>query len=361
MLKTIAIENFKSHKDTVIDLHPHVNIIYGNPQSGKSNILRAIGLVKDNNPLGVKFLSNSIKGDGTVAITLTTSEGNNVKYRKAIRVSKKGERKVRTHEFQINDDEPYAGFGHNVPDLVSKTLNLSELNIQKQLDEPYLITSSGGEFSRTVNRITNLDEANEWTQSLSKAINAIEKETKTTKKGIESIDEELESLEGLDLIEKKMDNLELLYADIKIASYKVKRLSNIKDKIVKYNEEITKLSGILTDIEEKVNKLDKLRQEQTKALKLVKLLVSYQKVLQFLSISDRLDTIEKLYDKIKQSVSLLKTLNKLNTLRSEIGSAKIFLNKEKQRYIKTLRDIKECPTCLSEIDDTIIAKIEGEL
>ncbi|MCC7430317.1 AAA family ATPase [bacterium] len=63
MLKSIKLTNFFSFKETTVELHPEVNLLIGINGSGKSNLLKAIKLLKEG-VTNKKGLSNLINGFG---------------------------------------------------------------------------------------------------------------------------------------------------------------------------------------------------------------------------------------------------------------------------------------------------------
>ena len=57
MIQELKVKNYQSHKETSLTLHSGVNVIVGNPQNGKSALLRSLVWLKDNRPLGFRFNS----------------------------------------------------------------------------------------------------------------------------------------------------------------------------------------------------------------------------------------------------------------------------------------------------------------
>ena len=62
MIKKIIIENYQSHKKTIIELNTGVNAFIGDSDSGKSAAMRAINWVNSNRPLGEGFISDWSEG-----------------------------------------------------------------------------------------------------------------------------------------------------------------------------------------------------------------------------------------------------------------------------------------------------------
>src|SRR3972149_6012740 len=74
MLKSLRVKNFQSHRDSLIKFSPGVNVLVGDPQNGKTAILRALNLVRTNRPSGFRFHSHFAK-DGNTEIIIETDSG----------------------------------------------------------------------------------------------------------------------------------------------------------------------------------------------------------------------------------------------------------------------------------------------
>ena len=77
MIKTIKIKNFESWKDVQIDLHPGINVLVGESDSGKSIIIRALKWNFLNRPQGFGYRSDFLedKKDITSVETQLNSNG----------------------------------------------------------------------------------------------------------------------------------------------------------------------------------------------------------------------------------------------------------------------------------------------
>jgi exonuclease SbcC len=80
-IKSVKLENFKSHVNSYISFSPGLNLIIGPNGSGKSSILQAIGLgfFGITNKVNLsKFITNDVKNDGsTIKIEFDDGDGMN--------------------------------------------------------------------------------------------------------------------------------------------------------------------------------------------------------------------------------------------------------------------------------------------
>ena len=66
MIHSIRLKNFESHKNSVFEFSPYINIISGQSNHGKSSVIRSIYWIKDNKPSGssmVSFWNRDKKGN----------------------------------------------------------------------------------------------------------------------------------------------------------------------------------------------------------------------------------------------------------------------------------------------------------
>lgn len=191
MIEQIKIKNFQSHKSTQLKLDPGVNVIVGRSDSGKTSIMRALFWVIENRPLGNAFCSHwalNIKGkqEEHTAVTVFTN-GKKVKRL----------RTVDENSYKIGE-KLLGAIGTDVPEEVKQAFNLTEVNIQKQMDSPFLLSESAGEVARFFNRIIRLDIID----SFLSAVDSKKRESKAQRIANESevdrIGKELKTLDWID-------------------------------------------------------------------------------------------------------------------------------------------------------------------
>ena len=215
------IKGFQSHKRSIIEPNNGVNIFNGISDKGKTAVIRAIRFVVYNKPSGDEFRS---WWGGDTSVTLTFTDGNTIKRTKT----------NTENSYTINNDKPLKAFGQGVPEEVTKILNLEDVNIQQQMESPFLLSDTSGEVATHFNRIAGISVID---KSIGKAKSAILK----TKQSIEHREadlkekqEQLLAYNGLDTIEKEVKYLGkleqekvTLKSDVVTLNHKVDRLSVI--------------------------------------------------------------------------------------------------------------------------------------
>jgi hypothetical protein len=172
-----------------------INAIIGLPDSGKTNVIRSIAWCLTNRPLGFKFHSDFTDDPTSVSIKFDDQQN-------AITLAK-----TKTKSSYRFGDEELKAIGADVPDVVQRAANMSELNIQKQLDKPYLICDSPGEVAKTFNRITRLEKPDQAVSFLTTDINSENKRLKQIRMHKDSVSEDLKALGDVEGMKRDCDSL----------------------------------------------------------------------------------------------------------------------------------------------------------
>jgi exonuclease SbcC len=158
LLQSISLQNFQSHKKTILEFHKGINVITGPSNNGKSSILRALYWTIYNRPSGDSYIShwNRDKNDKPIKSTKVTviNDSGTIERRKGS--IKKIDHTEKFNGYIVNDDYLEA-IGQDVPDEVTKLFNLDSVNIQKQMDAPFLLSESASEVARFFNSTIRLD------------------------------------------------------------------------------------------------------------------------------------------------------------------------------------------------------------
>jgi exonuclease SbcC len=208
MIKSLKIQNFQSHEKTEMDFSKGVNVIVGSSDSGKTSIIRALRWLVWNRPSGDAIRST---WGGDTNVRLVTDEDNFV-------IRSKG--KTDTYITHISGDEDviYKAIGTSVPEEVQGLLTINEINLQSQLDAPFLLSDTPGEVAQHFNRIAKLDKIDSGIQNVQRAIRELEQSIKFKSEQAEEYEEEL----------KKFAHLEKFEADVEVLEEMEKRWINKK-------------------------------------------------------------------------------------------------------------------------------------
>lgn len=156
----IVIRNFQSHKETVLELSPTVNSLEGVSDSGKSAVLRSLLWCLTNKPDGVAFASNWAKDKkGKLKDDVRVSIDNITRFRTA-------DTNGYIRYVPGKDPQTYEALKGTVPPDIESAINIGGVNIQRQMDPPFLLSSTPGDAARYVNELIGLVEIDAYQKAL---------------------------------------------------------------------------------------------------------------------------------------------------------------------------------------------------
>ena len=311
MIEYIKILNFQSHKKTVLKLHPGINGIVGRPNSGKTAIIRSILLLKNNRPTGFAFHNNSTKNPKTeVHIKLDNS--------KLLRFVK-----TKSKSFYYYGKEMFKT-GRYVPDKITDSLNLEEINISLQLGLPFLILSPPSEIAREINKVTESEVINKCIKITNEKLNKL----KSKRKSLQS---------SIDETQKKLIPYKRLY-----------KVKPILERAIKYDKQILKR-------EEKIEELLGISNFINKAQKAIN---NQEKPLQAKGLIEQAESLQ--YD-MENLASQMTLLENIKILKQSLQHAVEEKHELIDNYTDELKKSKRCPTCFQPIKNNTIEDIWKEL
>ena len=230
MINNIIIRNIQSHKLTKLEFHKGVNIIVGTSDSGKTAIKRATELAVTNKPSGSAYVSNWLEKGKTSSVEVTTMEGHTVT-----------RQEKPSKEYRLDDLDPFLAFGAGEPPQeIKDVFNLSEVNIQGQMDKPFLLSSSSGEVATYFNKIARLDKIDTATANVNSWIRELTDDIKYKTNERKKLNDKVDSFKYLTKLEIEVEVLE----DME------KKLTGLNSKYSKLNELIIYIKNIELNIEE---------------------------------------------------------------------------------------------------------------
>lgn len=199
MIKRIELRNFQRHEQLTVCPADGVTVIVGPSHAGKSAIMRAINWVVFNKPAGASFIRH---GSESASVAIETDKGTVTRTK-----STKGKNEYRI-DLPGHDPIILTGFGQNVPSSVVDFFELEEINFQPQMSLPFLICSSGGEVSRKLNQIANLDKIDTTLAELGRISRQVTQGLADARGRMDSAFAVVKSLAWIDAAEAKLVDLE---------------------------------------------------------------------------------------------------------------------------------------------------------
>lgn len=360
MIKSIQLKNFQSHRDTTLWFSPGVNVIVGDPQNGKTAILRALNLLRTNRPSGFRYHSHFAKSLET-EIEVGVQEG--------LILFSKSEAKGASYSISANcgaspgrlHSVPHQTFtkaGTGVPDKVLEVLNLQDLNIQDQLAPHFLIADSPADVAREINRITNVDLVDQWTSALNRKKHAAQVLIGQTSRRVGELAEKAKALEGIEdmgpvLIEaegaqKAAEQKKWEWNSVRLLARELEEVEialEVLEKALTAGSFLEKAEARLTEAGEKKHLATSLSE-----------LAEAEEQLALLSRSadSAYDLLDEIADKQEKSKGLKEQVAKLETFANaedSIGWVEEEIEDVKNEYAALVSESGQCPFCLTELTD----------
>lgn len=267
MIKSIELVNFLSHKKTKMTFGQGVNAIVGATDAGKSAIIKGFELVINNRPIGDAYRSN---WGGTTKVTIYTENGS---------VARIKSNSVNKYIVRANGKVLHlTGFGTKVPAPVQEFLNMTEINLQAQMETHYLLSKSSwsaGEVAVHFNKIAHLHKIDIGKKNISIGLKRLERKIEADNTEVGRLKKELKEYVDIDTIEKKIINIELLGFEItKIYNSKTSLNINISnlieiEKKIKEQSVLLPIEGLVNQILDYQVKIDKLELKRDTLNKLI--------------------------------------------------------------------------------------------
>lgn len=351
MLNKLTVINYQSHNRSEVTFSRWFTAITGRSQSGKTGLLRALRWLAIGKPRGFRFNSNFTKDPTEVILDLDNN-------RKIFHLKSKNKE---TYTLDGKSDD-YTGV--QVPDKIASLLNFTEINMQNQLDEPFLITSSPGKITRVINEVTNLDKVDLWTSKITTKVNDTNKEIGFVKQEIETKETELLEYLDLECIERPLEQFERLSEKIENMVFEIDEMYQIITDI----EDVTVELNALCWVDKALIELDQVSKLEKEIIYLDDLLYTAETVEELEQEIQCLDGIDELYEELIEIDEWLKEYKTLTFLFQSVLTIKIEMREYESDveiavvdYNKELKDQGICPICFSLVTDKVMKKIEREL
>lgn len=329
-INKLTLENFQSHKFSVIDFDQGLNAIVGPTDSGKTAILRAIKWALYNEPQGDFFIR---KGETNISVKVEFSNGNIIhRYRTK---SKNG------YEIIYSDGKisSFEGFGTKVPVEVFEVsqmpkINLGQnesksLNMAEQLDGPFLLSDTSSLKAAAIGKLVEADVVDFALGQVNLDLKNIKKEARFIDENLLEVDNQLKEYDYLIDLRKTINKLEEYKDELDKKTVLLEKLENI---YIKYRE-LIKNKTIINNILYSLQNLNYVDDSLQKAFEKVAYLQKLTKMQRgYLNNRNRLKdiktqiynfeqiaTVEKDYNKILGKNNLLKNLERI------FGNRKILL------------------------------------
>lgn len=349
MIKEIKIRNFQSHKRTTISFSDKVNAIVGPSDCGKSAILRALRWVLFNDQAGEAFRAHDSE---RTAVTLSTENIDIMR----LRSNKDNSYSIDDHD---SDSKLFEKVRGEVPEEISKILNMDLINVQTQMDAPFLLSESPAEVGRILNKAAGIDDID---KSMSK-INTMERENSKElgirNKDLADADKELALYRGLERIDADVCAVEKVYKILTTTQGSIRNINTTLEELEKVEIKIDALKPLAKISLDEALELQKELQITTEnANSLEDLLASLSKVeeniesaeiitMQSIILHEALSIQNELNENEQDIKNLKALLVDIGSCGEDVESKEDELNTLTEKFNKLMPSV--CPLCEQEI------------
>jgi exonuclease SbcC len=322
-IKQLRIENFQSHKETVLDFHPNFNCIVGTGNSGKSAIVRALSFI-----LFGQWESSWVRNGAAFCRIALVMDNQTVVIRE------KGE-KVNRYVVRVPElpEQIYSNFGTHVPEEIEKLLHIFKaqvgdkeeinLNLSSQLDNLFLLSNPGAYKAKVLGKLSKA-------HYLDYALREINRDKKRLSGEKTVLEKEVLDL-GVELVQ--FDHLDAEKIQLEKIGQRIESLSQAQERLEKLKE----LFGRVSSWKQDYTVIKQLHAE-----------------LQSITVTNTDNLIEK-FDSLKKIRALFDRVQRFSTVYK---STKTLLEDtttterlSKEKYVAILQKNQKCPTCFGSIDD----------
>jgi DNA repair ATPase RecN len=343
MFKSIVLQNFQSHKDTTLEFDPGVNVIIGDSDSGKTAILRALTWVLTNRPTGEAFRRY---GTSETRVKVETIEGSVERLR------------ADNGNLYWVGVERLAAIGTSVPESVLKLLKMDpEVNIQRQLDAPFLLSCSPGEVAQRLNASVGLDEIDVGLVNVARRVRQGQLIFEQAETECAAVSKLVDSFAYLTEMEQAVSQLEQQSRDLDIMELQIARLTDILGEVQQSQLEMDSLPAVdmllllLRTAQEQLQNYNKVYEQCQKLSVLIKDVAKANKTLDdmpdmigLLRIVSGVEyNLERLGEYTKSKQGMESTLVSYSEISQNLRSVTETLTERERRLRKEFPLI--CPLC----------------
>lgn len=301
-IKKVILENFQSHKYTVLEFNEQLNVIVGPSDSGKTAILRGIRWVLYNEPSGDYFIR---EGENHCSVTIEFNDGIKVK-----RFRSKSKNIYYLYNSD-NDEIAFEGFGTSVPEEIINATGIKKIlldrdlskpiNLSDQLEGAFLLSEKGSTRASSIGRLVGVNIIDDTIRDTLKDVRNLSVKKKNIEDRVSSLQEELSQYEYLEELKDRIEKisqirekiyekeklltayksanekLQLLYKEKNHINYYLQRLSSI-NVLIDMQKNIGSKINILTYLISKKNQIHKLSQDKKNNMNIINSLKDLSKV-----------------------------------------------------------------------------------
>lgn len=344
---------FECHKDTEIELADGLTVICGVNDSGKSSLNRALRWVTTNTPKGDGYLP---WWDKSAEVTVQVGEEAITRFRNKTQ-----------NGYRVGGSEMKA-LGNSVPDEVTTLTKLTDLNIQRQVDQYYILNSSPGDVAKLINEVAGISESDSAIKLTSQMIRDTKKDIKATEEYLNKEKEIVKSLAWVEDAQSLMFEAETISGLTESAGKKVAELKE-KQRTVKEIQATLDTIPDLNAVEEEMEKLKRVEAAKKKIEEMSSELSSIRREVEAIDLQ-KFDTVDSAGVKVNDLAELVADLERKSQYKRELRLIQQNMMKrddwswfDQENMDKTMSEISSIESSMSNLvrNDAAMEAVRKEI
>lgn len=257
-IEKVILENFQSHKNSVIEFDDQLNVIVGPSDSGKTAILRGIKWALYNEPSGDYFIR---EGSSECSVTIIFNDGTKIK-----RYRNKSKNSYFLYDSN-NNETKFEGFGTSVPqEIIDKTgikkilldSDLSNaINLSDQLEGAFLLSEKTSTRASSIGRLVGVNIIDDALRETLKDSRNLSNNKKNIEDSILGLEKELSEYEYLDELINRINYIEKIKNQIQEKNSVISKYKELLQKFLIVSQEKEELKYYIKKLES-INLLDNI-------------------------------------------------------------------------------------------------------
>jgi DNA repair exonuclease SbcCD ATPase subunit len=328
-IKKVILENFQSHKYSVIDFNEDLNVIVGPSDSGKSAIIRGIKWALYNEPSGDYFIR---EGAGECSVTIEFNDN----------VILKRYRSKYKNIYILTDRDgneiKFEGFGSNVPQEIIETVGIKKINLDsdssnainlgEQLEGAFLLSEKTSVRASAIGRLVGVNIIDDALRDTLKDTRNLNINKKNIEDSVQSLELEIKKFAFLEELKLKLKNLENIKSKLSFLENKVEILNKLRDNLYEIQTEKENQSLILIKLSTIDNLSDVINSTENK-------------IFRYRSLNNYNNNLINIKGRIDENDYIIKSLQSINLVNNKIYKLEVLCNSEKnyRKFFKKYNEI----------------------
>lgn len=347
-IKKVILENFQSHKYSIIELNEELNVIVGPSDTGKSAIIRGIKWVLYNEPAGDYFIR---EGEREASVTIEFSDN--------IKIKRYRSKSKNSYYLYKRDGEEliYEGFGTNVPREIIDEIGIEKIhldsdestsiNLGEQLDGAFLLSEKSGVRASAIGRLVGVNVIDDALRESLRDNRNISTTRKNLDDLITKLEEELKQYDYLSEVNNRINKIDSIKEVIKTKTEKNNTLALLNNNLIKTKSSYKEVYFFL-------DKLREIENIDSKTNKIEELYVKYKYFLNkndiYLKVKSGIADDNYIIDKLKDMDLTLSKFDLLSNKLRELSS----LQKLQNNISKHKSDLINCRSVINKVKNVPI-------